>query len=141
MQGLPVVLSGRDMIGIAFTGSGKTMVFGLPMIMMALEQVPRVAAINTAPCSTHSTRMCARAWLCVPAVVFAGHARTRLCEYPRPISRTRGSSAQEKKLPLTKGEGPVGLIVCPSRELARQTQEVQRLSATQSQRRCGRPRR
>ena len=39
MQGLPVVLSGRDMIGIAFTGSGKTMVFGLPMIMMALEQV------------------------------------------------------------------------------------------------------
>jgi ATP-dependent RNA helicase DDX41 len=26
MQGLPVALSGRDLIGIAFTGSGKTMV-------------------------------------------------------------------------------------------------------------------
>ena len=58
------------MIGIAFTGSGKTIVFGLPMIMMALEQ--------------------------------------------------------EKRLPLTRGEGPVGLIICPSRELARQTFEVPR---------------
>ena len=30
----------------------------------------------------------------------------------------------EMVLPLTRGEGPVGLIVCPSRELARQTYEV-----------------
>ena len=68
VQGLPVVLSGRDMIGIAFTGSGKTLVFALPMIMLALEA--------------------------------------------------------EMALPLVKGEGPIGLIVCPSRELARQTFEV-----------------
>jgi ATP-dependent RNA helicase DDX41 len=34
---LPVALSGRDMIGIAFTGSGKTLVFSLPMIMVALQ--------------------------------------------------------------------------------------------------------
>jgi len=38
MQGLPAVLSGRDMIGIAFTGSGKTLVFALPLIMFCLEQ-------------------------------------------------------------------------------------------------------
>ncbi len=37
MQGLPVILSGRDMIGIAFTGSGKTLVFALPMLMAALQ--------------------------------------------------------------------------------------------------------
>lgn len=37
MQALPVVLSGRDMIGIAFTGSGKTLVFTLPLIMRAWE--------------------------------------------------------------------------------------------------------
>merc|ERR1719440_1445204 len=37
MQGLPAVLQGRDMIGIAFTGSGKTLVFGLPMILCSLE--------------------------------------------------------------------------------------------------------
>lgn len=38
VQGLPVALSGRDMIGIAFTGSGKTLVFSLPLVMRALEE-------------------------------------------------------------------------------------------------------
>jgi len=56
------------MIGIAFTGSGKTLVFTLPMVMIALEE--------------------------------------------------------EKRLPITRGEGPFGLILCPSRELARQTFEI-----------------
>ena len=51
-------LSGRDMIGIAFTGSGKTLVFTLPIVMFSLEQ--------------------------------------------------------EKKLPFGYGEGPYGLIICPS---------------------------
>lgn len=68
VQGLPVVLSGRDMIGIAFTGSGKTLVFVLPMIMIALQE--------------------------------------------------------EMMMPIVPGEGRFGLIVCPSRELARQTYEV-----------------
>ncbi|KAL0319109.1 UNVERIFIED_CONTAM: DEAD-box ATP-dependent RNA helicase 35 [Sesamum angustifolium] len=68
VQGLPVILSGRDMIGIAFTGSGKTLVFVLPLIMIALQE--------------------------------------------------------EVMMPIAPGEGPFGLIVCPSRELARQTYEV-----------------
>lgn len=68
VQGLPVILSGRDMIGIAFTGSGKTLVFVLPLIMIALQE--------------------------------------------------------EVTMPIAPGEGPFGLIVCPSRELARQTYEV-----------------
>ncbi|CAI9738972.1 probable ATP-dependent RNA helicase DDX41 [Octopus vulgaris] len=68
IQGLPAVLSGRDMIGIAFTGSGKTLVFTLPIIMFCMEQ--------------------------------------------------------EKRLPFIKNEGPYGLIICPSRELARQTHEI-----------------
>merc|ERR1711871_670080 len=65
IQGLPAALAGRDLIGIAFTGSGKTLVFALPMVMLALEQ--------------------------------------------------------EQKMPLVGGEGPFGMIICPSRELARQT--------------------
>lgn len=68
IQGIPAVLSGRDLIGIAFTGSGKTLVFTLPMVMIALEE--------------------------------------------------------EKRMPITRGEGPFGLILCPSRELATQTFEI-----------------
>ena len=47
MQGLPVLLSGRDMIGVAFTGSGKTLAFSLPVVMLALQ----VADVQ---CSIHS---------------------------------------------------------------------------------------
>lgn len=68
VQGLPVILSGRDMIGIAFTGSGKTLVFVLPLIMLALQE--------------------------------------------------------ESRMGLGPGQGPLGLVVCPSRELARQTFDV-----------------
>ena len=50
MQGLPVILSGRDMIGVAFTGSGKTLVFALPMIMMALQEEIRMPLETGAPC-------------------------------------------------------------------------------------------
>ena len=68
IQGIPAVLAGRDLIGIAFTGSGKTLVFTLPMVTIALEE--------------------------------------------------------ERRMPITRGEGPFGLILCPSRELARQTYDV-----------------
>lgn len=68
IQGIPAILSGRDIIGIAFTGSGKTLVFVLPLIMFCMEQ--------------------------------------------------------ERKLPFQNNEGPYGLIICPSRELATQTYEV-----------------
>lgn len=38
-QALPVVMSGRDLIGIAKTGSGKTAAFVLPMVGHILDQV------------------------------------------------------------------------------------------------------
>ncbi|KAI3909783.1 hypothetical protein MKW98_014200 [Papaver atlanticum] len=68
VQGLPVILSGRDMIGIAFTGSGKTLVFVLPLIMIAIQE--------------------------------------------------------EIMMSIVPGEGPFCLVICPSRELARQTYDV-----------------
>lgn len=40
VQGLPVILAGRDMIGVAFTGSGKTLVFSLPLVMLSLQVGP-----------------------------------------------------------------------------------------------------
>jgi ATP-dependent RNA helicase DDX41 len=68
IQGIPTALAGRDLIGIAFTGSGKTLVFVLPLIMFSLEQ--------------------------------------------------------EVRLPFIPNEGPYGLIICPSRELAKQTHDI-----------------
>lgn len=67
MQGLPIAFAGRDMIGIASTGSGKTLTFALPAVLRALER--------------------------------------------------------EVQLPFVGGEGPVGLVLAPSRELARQIHE------------------
>ncbi len=46
VQGMPVILAGRDMIGVAFTGSGKTLVFSLPLVMMALQ-------VCSSPHTTH----------------------------------------------------------------------------------------
>ncbi|KIJ34635.1 hypothetical protein M422DRAFT_34983 [Sphaerobolus stellatus SS14] len=45
---------------------------------------------------------------------------------------------EEKKLPFTRGEGPVGIILCPSRELASQTYENV-LSWTEAMTRGGYP--
>ena len=57
VQGLPIILSGRDMIGVAFTGSGKTLVFTLPMLMMALQEevrLPLVRGARLAPLVGHA---------------------------------------------------------------------------------------
>lgn len=82
VQGIPTVLSGRDLIGIAFTGSGKTLVFVLPLIMFCIEQ--------------------------------------------------------EVKMPFIRNEGPYGLIICPSRELAKQTHEIIQVGAALAQLLTGR---
>ena len=37
MIGIPSVLNGRDTIAISFTGTGKTLIYLLPLIMMALS--------------------------------------------------------------------------------------------------------
>ena len=67
VQGVPVALCGRDMIGIAFTGSGKTLSFSLPLVMRCLQE--------------------------------------------------------ELRLPLARGEGPIGIVMAPARELAKQHAE------------------
>lgn len=61
-------LSGRDMIGIAFTGTGKSLLFIIPAILLAL--------------------------------------------------------AEEMKIPFEQNEGPLSIIIVPSRELAIQIHEM-----------------
>jgi ATP-dependent RNA helicase DDX46/PRP5 len=54
-QALPVIMSGRDCIGIAKTGSGKTLAFVLPMLRHIRDQPPlemvRGFEIRPPPCS------------------------------------------------------------------------------------------
>ncbi|TEA16494.1 Pre-mRNA-processing ATP-dependent RNA helicase PRP5 [Colletotrichum sidae] len=40
MQALPVIMSGRDVVGVAKTGSGKTVAFLLPMFRHIMDQPP-----------------------------------------------------------------------------------------------------
>jgi ATP-dependent RNA helicase DDX41 len=68
MQGIPAILSGRDLIGVAFTGSGKTLTFLIPLISFSM--------------------------------------------------------LEEGRMRLKNEEGPVGLVLCPSRELARQIHDL-----------------
>ena len=39
-QAIPAIMSGRDLIGIAKTGSGKTIAFLLPMFRHIMDQRP-----------------------------------------------------------------------------------------------------
>ncbi|CAL8988599.1 unnamed protein product [Prunus brigantina] len=68
VQSLPMILPGRDMIGVVSTGSRKTLVFLLPLVMLACQA--------------------------------------------------------ESMMPILSNEGPIGLIICPSRELAKHIYEV-----------------
>jgi len=63
-QAIPIALSGRDILGLAETGSGKTAAFSIPLIQHVLNQPP-----------------------------------------------------------LKRGDGPLGLILAPTRELAQQIQK------------------
>lgn len=46
VQAIPCILAGRDIIGIAFTGSGKTVTFCLPLVMLALEEETKLPIIG-----------------------------------------------------------------------------------------------
>ena len=45
-QGVPIALCGRDVIGIAKTGSGKTAAFVWPMLVHIMDQVRKITFIK-----------------------------------------------------------------------------------------------
>ena len=110
IQGLPAILSGRDTVGISYTGSGKTLVFALPLLMLALQVLPP-------PCEFCLLRHCLlrHSWM----LLFLTGARFEGCKLMN-AARVQ----DEWRMPLEQGEGPLGLIICPSRELARQTHAI-----------------
>src|SRR5437764_8629803 len=48
-QAIPALLAGRDVIGQAQTGTGKTAAFGLPMLMYVEPERPEVQALVLTP--------------------------------------------------------------------------------------------
>jgi ATP-dependent RNA helicase DeaD len=48
-QAIPPLLQGRDVIGQAQTGTGKTAAFGLPMVEQVDPSVPEVQALVLTP--------------------------------------------------------------------------------------------
>ena len=49
-QGIPVVLEGRDLVGLAQTGTGKTAVFLLPLLQrLTVSRLGRIRALILAP--------------------------------------------------------------------------------------------
>lgn len=52
-------------------------------------------------------------------IAFTGSGKTLAFSLPLLMF----AMEEERKMPFTQGEGPVGCIICPSRELARQTYE------------------
>jgi hypothetical protein len=83
LQGLPVILSGRDMVGVAFTGSGKTLAFALPAVMTALQ-------VRTAECMIagvadigqlgSTCRPVMYDWTCIGSLTLVPHCS--ICELP-----------------------------------------------------------
>uniref|UniRef100_A0A1I8F9D1 RNA helicase n=1 Tax=Macrostomum lignano TaxID=282301 RepID=A0A1I8F9D1_9PLAT len=64
-----------------------------------------------------------------PPCSAAGHDRHRLHRQRQdpgvqPCRLIMFCMEQERNLPFSRGEGPYGLILCPSRELARQTHDI-----------------
>ena len=56
-QAIPCALSGRDVIGIAKTGSGKTVAYLWPMLLHIMDQV-RVHIHNIVYCTYACTYVC-----------------------------------------------------------------------------------
>jgi ATP-dependent RNA helicase DeaD len=57
-KAIPVMLAGRDVIGKAPTGTGKTFAFGIPIIERLDPQSPHVQALIMAPTRELSTQIC-----------------------------------------------------------------------------------
>ena len=62
VQAIPAALSGRDIIGIAKTGSGKTAAYLLPMMVHCIDQVSHVTITrhHVTLCTCHVIITCSQ---------------------------------------------------------------------------------
>jgi len=108
VQGIPALLAGRDIVGIAFTGSGKFLFYTVNGAAHGFMFIGRCALSTSTECSL----------LCV---IYFTTGKTLTFSLPMVMFALE----EEMNMPLEGKEGPIGLILCPSRELARQVRGVQ----------------
>jgi hypothetical protein len=124
-QTLPLALGGRDIIGIAKTGSGKTMAFVWPMLVTP----PLVTGSSRASFPTHSLRPSPTHFLSALRVgtstvaIRVGGIATAVSCVLRPAAVCGLMSVQVHVMAqpeLSDGDGPIAVILAPTRELATQ---------------------
>ncbi len=107
-KGIPVVLGGRDLIGLAQTGTGKTAAFGLPMIEMLLKDEKRPDNRTTRALILAPTRELVNQ--------IGDNLRTYLRRLPLKINQVvGGASIGKQQLQLEKGTDI--LVATPGRLL------------------------
>ena len=112
-QALPAALSGRDVLGIAKTGSGKTAAFVLPMVVHVMDQPELQVGGGWAAFGQFGSG---------GASCFCTHpACEQGCQFSLCTLRVFIGPCALPAFPAPqKGEGPIAVIVAPTRELAEQ---------------------
>lgn len=100
-QAMPVALSGRDLLGCAETGSGKTAAFALPMIQV----YNHVLSWGSEEFSYWSASIITITYL------FVG------CHFQHCLAQPQ----------VRHGDGPLALVLAPTRELAQQIEKEVRI--------------
>lgn len=123
LQGLPIALSGRDMIGIAKTGSGKTAAFIWPMLVHIMDQKelePGEGPIAIVVCPTRELCQQVRRWgqaeyvLAREELLSVSCAVTCVCADPFRVQalreglRTALSGGIRWRQHVGAGQGPAG---------------------------------
>lgn len=117
-QALPIIMSGRDCIGIAKTGSGKTLAFVLPMLRHIKDQPPLNAGDGPVGLVMAPTRE-----LVQQIAKEVGYFGLKLQFFVCFCVACCGLVNDQP--PLNGGNGPVGLVMVPTRKLGQQiAQEV-----------------
>jgi ATP-dependent RNA helicase RhlE len=109
-QAIPPVLAGRDLVGCAQTGTGKTAAFALPTLHRLLESIARAKANQDSPAPSPS--------------VERGEAGTRRdASPPTPLHRgegSRGSDGERRNTRSSTRRKTRTLVLAPTRELCSQ---------------------
>jgi ATP-dependent RNA helicase RhlE len=133
-QAIPVILSGKDLIGCAETGTGKTAAFMLPIIQRISEVIQSTAGGRRAASTTKSPQAKARVLVLAPTRELATQIETHYAQLNslkanRSVTLIGGASMRQQRDALRRS--PVVVIATPGRLLDLTEQKVLDLSGVE----------